>query len=376
MKSFSAEHLKKAVDEGIWATQLHNEARLASAYERAEVVLIFSVNLSRHFQGYARMASKPGRRAEWSEGKKDAWGGAFKIEWIKIYDLPFEQTSHLRNPLNENKEIKISRDGQELPLDVGRALCTMFDVGAAQNPKKRKLESTENLPPPVPRRPTQPFRDQRSDQALTFRDPRYMPPVAYRPVSPPRKPSPPVYASRPRSPPRYGRSPSPPPYRSSSASSRYSPPRSSAYTSSSSSSSSRSSSSRDYDYRFAPPSALSAGYASFMPPSSSSSRRDYSPPRRSPPRRSTPPRSPPRSSSSSSRSSSSRGVSSSSSSGRSSASVAPSLDLLNMTYEDYVASHVSALGQASAYGAALGQASAYEAATSAAYFAPVSAHCV
>ena len=39
-----------------------------------------------------------------------------QVKWQTIFDLPFEKLMHLRNPLNENKPIKISRDGQEVRL--------------------------------------------------------------------------------------------------------------------------------------------------------------------------------------------------------------------------------------------------------------------
>ena len=39
----------------------------------------------------------------------------------------------MTNPLNENKPIKISRDGQELPLPLGLKICRMFDEGADAN---------------------------------------------------------------------------------------------------------------------------------------------------------------------------------------------------------------------------------------------------
>ncbi len=57
-------------------------------------------------------------------------GGTFDIEWIRRYDLPFQETEGLYNPLNENKPIKISRDGQELPLALGLKLTRMFDERA------------------------------------------------------------------------------------------------------------------------------------------------------------------------------------------------------------------------------------------------------
>lgn len=40
------------------------------------------------------------------------WGGVFRVQWISRCDLPFPETIHIRNPLNDNKPVKISRDGQ------------------------------------------------------------------------------------------------------------------------------------------------------------------------------------------------------------------------------------------------------------------------
>lgn len=80
------------------------------------VVLVFSVNMSSHFQGYARMSSPIGRRRAniWSEANEGAnpWGGTFRVEWLRLHDLPFQKTVHLKNPLNAFKPVKISRDCQ------------------------------------------------------------------------------------------------------------------------------------------------------------------------------------------------------------------------------------------------------------------------
>jgi len=55
---------------------------------------------------------------------------SFEIEWLSLKRIPFRQTTHLRNQLNENKEVKIARDGTELDADVGRRLCSLFHVPA------------------------------------------------------------------------------------------------------------------------------------------------------------------------------------------------------------------------------------------------------
>ena len=36
---------------------------------------------------------------------------------------------NIRNPLNEDKPIKISRDGQELPANLGQQVTRLFDSG-------------------------------------------------------------------------------------------------------------------------------------------------------------------------------------------------------------------------------------------------------
>jgi len=80
------------------------------------VILIFSVNMSGSFQGYAQMMSSIGKGRDnvWSEGigKSNPWGRSFKVQWLRFNDLPFHKTLHLKNPLNDYKPVKISRDCQ------------------------------------------------------------------------------------------------------------------------------------------------------------------------------------------------------------------------------------------------------------------------
>ena len=168
IKSFSARDLNISMQRSVWATQPRNEQRLNEAYNDAEaVVLFFSVNESRAFQGYARMASRTGEAdldtesdAVWTgaeSGSAVKWGSTFKVKWQTIYDLPFGDVMHLKNPYNENKPIKISRDGQEVEPSVGHALCSTIDEGYVANPsnsmKRRRIEELEELPPA--RRPKQ-----------------------------------------------------------------------------------------------------------------------------------------------------------------------------------------------------------------------------
>ncbi|EGN94027.1 hypothetical protein SERLA73DRAFT_189179 [Serpula lacrymans var. lacrymans S7.3] len=59
LKSLSQSDLDTSVEEGLWATQTHNEGILDQAYRTSqEVYLIFGVNKSGEFYGYARMVSR------------------------------------------------------------------------------------------------------------------------------------------------------------------------------------------------------------------------------------------------------------------------------------------------------------------------------
>eukprot|EP00240_Pyramimonas_obovata_P013845 CAMPEP_0118955430 /NCGR_PEP_ID=MMETSP1169-20130426/59954_1 /TAXON_ID=36882 /ORGANISM="Pyramimonas obovata, Strain CCMP722" /LENGTH=197 /DNA_ID=CAMNT_0006903275 /DNA_START=194 /DNA_END=784 /DNA_ORIENTATION=- len=123
LKSLNHQNIASAIEHGVWATQKQNERKLNEAYYSAEAVyLIFSVNMSHHFQGYARMISPIGHRGSSMWEGDVSIGGQFRVAWQCLYDLSFNQTLHIRNPLNEDKPVKISRDGQELTQEVGDAL--------------------------------------------------------------------------------------------------------------------------------------------------------------------------------------------------------------------------------------------------------------
>jgi hypothetical protein len=130
MKCSTSENLSVALDKHIWSTQPHNEKKLRDAYQDNEVILIFSVNSSGAFQGYARMVSGIGTKSSkiWVQDSTK-WGGLFYLEWMCVKEVGFAKVSHLVNPLNENKQVKVSRDGQELQQIVGFQLCKILDSG-------------------------------------------------------------------------------------------------------------------------------------------------------------------------------------------------------------------------------------------------------
>lgn len=157
LKSINSENIQRAVSEGIWATQVHNEVKLNEAFRGSErVVLIFSVNASGHFQGYAKMTTLVGGM----RGRPSSWlgnasvGSIFGIEWQRVVDLEFSATAPLgNNPLNENKPVRIARDGQELPTELGASMVALFEETAKRNGCAKPVPPPR--PPPQPRPPTQ-----------------------------------------------------------------------------------------------------------------------------------------------------------------------------------------------------------------------------
>ncbi|XP_009982820.1 PREDICTED: probable ATP-dependent RNA helicase YTHDC2 [Tauraco erythrolophus] len=127
MKSSNMQNIDISQEKNIWSTTPSNERKLNKAFlESSTVYLIFSVQGSGHFQGFARMASEIGceKSQDWGSA---GFGGVFKVEWIQKESIPFQFARHLLNPWNDNKKVQISRDGQELEPQVGEQLLQFWD---------------------------------------------------------------------------------------------------------------------------------------------------------------------------------------------------------------------------------------------------------
>lgn len=129
IKSNNAENVRISKTQGVWSTLPQNEQNLNQAYrECRNVLLIFSVKESGKFAGIARVAGesrRDGPTVEWELPpgiSAKALGGVFDIDWICKKELSFTCTTHLHNPWNEGKPVKIGRDGQEIEPKVAEEL--------------------------------------------------------------------------------------------------------------------------------------------------------------------------------------------------------------------------------------------------------------
>ncbi|KAG9064613.1 hypothetical protein KI688_002871 [Linnemannia hyalina] len=178
MKSLNEEDLKLSAQFGLWATQEQIVPILNDAFTNSKnVYLIFSANKSGEFFGYARMmdlisveneaaikagredriwqpaveiplspemkaamldeieqAAKEGKQLTFEEAEAislastttKTWGIIFPIQWIDMHKVPFARTTHMLNPLYENREVKVSKDGTEVEPSVGEQLVSLF----------------------------------------------------------------------------------------------------------------------------------------------------------------------------------------------------------------------------------------------------------
>ncbi|KAF2460655.1 YT521-B-like domain-containing protein [Lineolata rhizophorae] len=131
IKSWNFDNVEASQREGIWATQPHNGDIFGDAFRNCrDVILVFSVNKSMAFQGYARMESPPGEAPNPGWVKDLLWpcSPPFYIRWITICETRFHKVGHLKNSLNDGQAVLVGRDGQEIDPPCGRSLCELIDA--------------------------------------------------------------------------------------------------------------------------------------------------------------------------------------------------------------------------------------------------------
>ncbi|KAI6651634.1 hypothetical protein LOD99_4885 [Oopsacas minuta] len=161
MKSNNHENIRIAKEKYAWSTPLPNEKKLSQSYrQHKNIILLFSVRESGRFQGFARLASdvkRSGPPIQWHlpHGiKANSLGGIFRLQWVYKEDLEFSRCQDVSNPWNDNKPVKISRDGQELPPGIGEKLCRLWferpdtppDISSPSKTSNSNLETTSTSP--------------------------------------------------------------------------------------------------------------------------------------------------------------------------------------------------------------------------------------
>ena len=133
IKSNNFENISLAKVRGVWSTPPSNEAKLSKSFKEARnVILVFSVRESGAFQGFARLMTKARHDlspVHWvlpAGLSAKALGGIFKISWLCRKELSFAKTTDIFNAFNNNKPVKIGRDGQEIEPNAGKVLCLEF----------------------------------------------------------------------------------------------------------------------------------------------------------------------------------------------------------------------------------------------------------
>uniref|UniRef100_T1GJ87 YTH domain-containing protein n=1 Tax=Megaselia scalaris TaxID=36166 RepID=T1GJ87_MEGSC len=101
IKSNNADNVEISKKDGVWATLPQNEANLNQAFrESRNVLLIFSVNESGKFAGFARMSAESNKSLEQPKWvlpptiSAKSLGGVITIDWICHKELPFINTQH------------------------------------------------------------------------------------------------------------------------------------------------------------------------------------------------------------------------------------------------------------------------------------------
>ncbi|KAF2171787.1 hypothetical protein M409DRAFT_50430 [Zasmidium cellare ATCC 36951] len=140
IKSWNHENVIAAQRENLWATQEKNEDLLAEACKTSRhVILLFSVNKSMAFQGYALMTSPPDpKMPKPAFASKLNWGtsAAFSLRWLGTTSIHFRLIGHLKNTLNkdekgESRAVLIGKDGQEVSADAGMGVVWALDEAEA-----------------------------------------------------------------------------------------------------------------------------------------------------------------------------------------------------------------------------------------------------
>lgn len=150
IKSTNKENIEISQKHNEWATTVTNQQKLNEAFRDKNIILLFSVNKSGYFQGYAIMKSYISDKVSslWNNDSYVKLGGTFQIQWLCATELPFSKVKHLTNPLNNNETVVKGRDTQELPMELGFQICSLSleqEKYESQLGTKKQIFNIENV---------------------------------------------------------------------------------------------------------------------------------------------------------------------------------------------------------------------------------------
>ncbi|KAF6203963.1 hypothetical protein GE061_002301, partial [Apolygus lucorum] len=131
IKAGQLKNIELSVTHRVWAFLPLTQSRCVQAYKGGKtVILVFSIQGSGHFQGYARLTGDSPVSSDLNipEMIGHQLNPPLPVEWIKRSNIPHHATRHLYNPYNDYAKVQMSRDGQEIEPSVGEALCQLWDT--------------------------------------------------------------------------------------------------------------------------------------------------------------------------------------------------------------------------------------------------------
>ncbi|XP_020109069.1 uncharacterized protein LOC109724604 isoform X1 [Ananas comosus] len=133
IKSYSEDNVHKSIKYGVWASTANGNKKLDSAFHEAKeredpypIFLFFSVNASGQFCGVAEMVGPVDFEKSVDYWQQDKWTGQFPVKWHIVKDVPNNLFRHIILENNENKPVTNSRDTQEVKLEQGLEMLTIF----------------------------------------------------------------------------------------------------------------------------------------------------------------------------------------------------------------------------------------------------------
>uniref|UniRef100_A0A0E0LSG0 YTH domain-containing family protein n=1 Tax=Oryza punctata TaxID=4537 RepID=A0A0E0LSG0_ORYPU len=133
IKSYTEDHVHRSIKYNVWASTASGNRKLDSAYRVANekedycpIFLFFSVNGSGQFCGVAEMIGPVDFDKSVDYWQQDKWSGQFPVKWHIIKDVPNNLLRHIILENNDNKPVTNSRDTQEVKLEHGLQMLTIF----------------------------------------------------------------------------------------------------------------------------------------------------------------------------------------------------------------------------------------------------------